>query len=94
MRATQLLSEAAETELGCVQGGWGVAQLIMEAAAREVDRLRSMVRLLRRQKAFIVDSRVGYEPTHYKYLIVKWFADIPEDAKRRLIDDIGSIGPF
>jgi len=79
--------------VACKEAG-GVAQLIMEAAARELTDCAAWFGYCGDRRAFIVDSRVGYEPTHYKYLIVKWFTDIPEDARRRLIDSIGSIGPF
>jgi hypothetical protein len=77
----------------CKEAG-GVAQLIMEAAARELTDCVAWFGYCGDKKAFIVNARVGYKPTQYKYLIVKWFMDIPEDAKRSLIDNIGSIGAF
>jgi hypothetical protein len=77
----------------CKEAG-GVAQLIMESAARELTDCTAWFGYCGDKKALIVDLRVGYQPTHYQYLIVKWFAEIPEDAKLRLIDTIASIGPF
>ena len=40
------------------------------------------------------DLRFGYETTNYDKLIVKWFAALSGDEKRKTIDSIARIGPF
>jgi hypothetical protein len=76
------------------KGSGGVAQFIIEFAARELTDCAAWFGYCGDKKSMLVNVRVGYEPTHYKYLIVKWFANLADDARRRLIDKIGSIGPF
>jgi hypothetical protein len=46
------------------------------------------------RKASIVDARAGCLPTRHKFLIVKWFADLPESERRALVDKLAAIGPF
>jgi len=77
----------------CKDAG-GVAQIIMESAARELTDCIAWFGYCGDKKALVVDLRVGYEPTHHKYLIVKWFAELSDDDKRRTIDSIAGIGPF
>lgn len=77
----------------CKQAG-GVAQIIMESAARELTDCAAWFGYCGDKKALVVDLRVGYEPTHHEYLIVKWFADISESDKRGVIDGVAEIGPF
>src|ERR1039457_3159259 len=77
----------------CKDAG-GVAQIIMESAARELTDCTAWFGYCGDKKALVVDLRVGYEPTHHEYLIVKWLADISEGDKRGVIDGIAEIGPF
>jgi hypothetical protein len=77
----------------CKDAG-GVAQIIMESAARELTDCAAWFGYCGDKKALVVDLRVGYEPTHHEYLIVKWLADISEGDKRSVIDGIAEIGPF
>jgi hypothetical protein len=77
----------------CRAGG-GVAQMIMEAAARDLDDCSAWFGYCGDKKASIVDARVGYVPTRYKYLIVKWFSQLAEAEKRTLEDKIAAIGAF
>ncbi len=41
-----------------------------------------------------VDLRAGYVPTSHRYLIVKWFRDLPAPEREALIESIAKIGPF
>ena len=72
----------------------GIAQIMMETAARELDDCVGWFGYCGDRKAHVVDMRVGYQPTRYQYLIVKWFAELPDDRKRELEDRIATIGPF
>jgi hypothetical protein len=72
----------------------GVAQIIMEIASGELNDCAAWFGYCGDKKAFIVDSRVGYKPTEYQYLIVKWFRDVPLAEKRRLERIVAAIGPF
>ena len=72
----------------------GVAQLIMEAAARQLNDCSAWFGYCGDKKASIVDARVGFLPTRYQYLIVKWFQDPPPAQKDALIEKLAAIGPF
>jgi len=72
----------------------GVAQMMMEAAARELTDCKAWFGYCGDAKALAVDLRAGYETTDHKYLIVKWFADLPANERRALVDSIAAIGPF
>jgi hypothetical protein len=72
----------------------GIAQLVMEQAARELTDCTAWFGYCGDAKALAVDLRVGYVPTEHKHLIVKWFRDVPEETRRQLIERIAAIGPF
>lgn len=72
----------------------GVAQIMMETAAAELDDCPAWFGYCGDRKASIVDARVGFEPTPYRYLIVKWFRQLPQDERTRLVDKVARIGPF
>jgi hypothetical protein len=72
----------------------GVAQLLMEGAARRLDDGAAWFGYCGDKQAFLVDTRVGYQPTRHRHLIVKWFRRLPVDEQQRLIDKVAAIGPF
>jgi len=72
----------------------GVAQMLMEQAARELTDCKAWFGYCGDAKALAVDLRVGYMPTEHKHVIVKWFRDLPEAERRTLIDSIAALGPF
>ena len=72
----------------------GVAQLLMEAAAKRLNDCPAWFGFCGDKKAAIVDARVGYVPTRHRYLIVKWFRALPDAEQARLIEKIAAIGPF
>ena len=72
----------------------GVAQLMMEQAARELTDCKAWFGFCGDAKAMAVDLRVGYVPTEHRFLIVKWFRDLPEAERRELVRSIAAIGPF
>ena len=72
----------------------GVAQIVMETAARELNDCAAWFGYCGDRKALIVNTRIGYESTRHKYVIVKWFADLDQDKQRALEDRIAAIGPF
>src|SRR5262245_11451971 len=72
----------------------GVAQRVMETAARRLNDAPAWFGYCGDKKAAIVDARVGYVPTRHRYLIVNWFQTLPVDEQERLIDKIAGIGPF
>jgi hypothetical protein len=71
-----------------------VAQLVMEAAAAELDDGAAWFGYCGDKKAYIVDARVGYRPTRREHLIVKWFRDVPPGEQQALEEKVGAIGPF
>jgi hypothetical protein len=79
--------------LQCKSRG-GVAQILMETASKELSDCTAWFGYCGDKMAFEVDKRVGYEPTHHRHLIVKWFSQPPTQRQHELIDLIGKIGPF
>jgi len=76
------------------QARGGIAQMMMEQAARELTDCKAWFGYCGDAKALAVDLRAGYVITEHKYLIVKWFAAVPEGERKALIDSIAALGPF
>jgi hypothetical protein len=79
--------------LACRDRG-GVAQIIMEAAATQLDDCAAWFGYVGDRKSSIVTRRVGYEPTEHQHLIVKWFRSVDARARAELIASVARIGPF
>jgi hypothetical protein len=77
-----------------VQEQGGLAQMMMSAAERELNDGVAWFGYCGDAKALAVDLRAGYEMTHRKYVIVKWFRDLEPAERERLIDEVAKIGPF
>ena len=54
----------------------GVAQLIMEAAARELNDCDAWFAYIGDERSMRVCTRVGYRPTGRQYVAVKWFRSV------------------
>ncbi len=76
------------------QARGGIAQLMMEQAATELTDCTAWFGYCGDAKAMAVDRRVGFEPTEFSNLIVKWFRPLPEAEGRALIKAIADVGPF
>jgi hypothetical protein len=72
----------------------GVAQMMMETAARELNDCKAWFGYCGDAKAMAVDLRAGYVKTRHPHLIVKWFRELPADECEALVDSIAAIGPF
>jgi hypothetical protein len=72
----------------------GIAQMMMETAAGELDDCTAWFGYCGDAKAMAVDLRVGYQTTRHPHVIVKWFRDIPAAEREALVDAIAAIGPF
>ena len=72
----------------------GIVQLMLEAAARELDDAAAWFGYCGDAKSWRVSERIGYEHTGHRYLKVKWFRAPPEPDRRRLVDEIAALGPF
>jgi hypothetical protein len=72
----------------------GVAQMMMEAAAQDLNDAAAWFGYCGDHMAYRVDQRVGYQPTAHQHLIVKWTRDLDDQAKAALIESIAKIGPF
>jgi hypothetical protein len=77
-----------------LQGEGGLAQMMMAAAARELNDCVAWFGYCGDAKALAVDLRAGYETTDRKHVIVKWFRRIDAIERERLIDEVAKIGPF
>jgi hypothetical protein len=76
------------------KGDGGVAEIMMRSAALELTDCTAWFGYCGDKKAYIVDMRVGYEPTKKAYLIAKWSRETDAATKDALIDKIARIGPF
>lgn len=72
----------------------GIAQLTMEAAARELNDCDAWFGFCGDKKAWIVDARFGYVATDKEMLIVKWFRELAPERRRELVEQVAQIGPF
>jgi hypothetical protein len=72
----------------------GVAQIVIETAARDLSDCAAWFGYCGDKKSFAVNARVGYISTRHKYLIVKWFANLDCEKQRLLEDRIAEMGPF
>ncbi len=77
-----------------IQGEGGLAQVMMAAAARELNDCAAWFGYCGDAKALAVDLRGGYEMTGRKDVVVKWFRDGEPAQRERLIDEVAKIGPF
>jgi hypothetical protein len=76
------------------RGAGGIAQIIMETAARELADAPAWFGYCGDKQAYQVDLRAGYVQTSHKFLIVKWFRDLPTSEQERLTAKAAQIGPF
>jgi hypothetical protein len=67
---------------------------MMEAAASQLHDCAAWFGYCGDQKAMRVNLRVGYTRTRYPNLIVRWFTELSDESKLRLIDSAAAIGPF
>ena len=72
----------------------GVAQIMIEAAARQLNDCSAWFGYCGDRKSSIVNARVGFVPTDRRYIIAKWFRALGETEKARLTEKIAQIGPF
>ena len=72
----------------------GVAQMMMEQAERELTDCVAWFGYCGDAKALAVDLRAGYQPTSKRYVIAKWFEDLPAPKREELVERIAAIGPF
>ena len=72
----------------------GVAQMVMEFAATELNDATAWFSHCGDKRAMIVDERVGFEKTSFEHLIVKWFKRIPAVEQDELCHCIAQLGPF
>lgn len=72
----------------------GIAQLMMEAAARQLNDCTAWFGYCGDAKALAVDLRAGYVPTRHEHLIVKWFREVSRAEQERLTGQVAAIGPF
>jgi hypothetical protein len=72
----------------------GVAQLIMEAAARDLDDCDAWFAYIGDARSLKVCTRVGYEPTDRQYVMVKWFRRLSAEREAALIERVAALGPF
>jgi hypothetical protein len=72
----------------------GVAQLIMEVAAKELDDCTAWFAYVGDVQSLKVCMRCGYEATNRKYVIAKWFREHSPEDKTALIERVAALGPF
>ncbi|HXX82848.1 MAG TPA: hypothetical protein VEN29_02570 [Casimicrobiaceae bacterium] len=82
------------TQFADCAGRGGIAQIMMDSASRELNDCHAWFGYVGDKKSNVVCARAGFVPTGRKYLIAKWFGNIPDAQKSRLIEMVAPIGPF
>lgn len=72
----------------------GVAQLLLEAAFRELDDCVAWFGYCGDRKAMAVDLRAGFQVTRHPRVLVKWRAALAPEQQDELVDAVAAIGPF
>jgi hypothetical protein len=72
----------------------GVAQLMMEAAALELNDASAWFGYCGDKQALLVDQRADYVATRHRHLIVKWFKELTARQQDDLVEAAARIGPF
>ena len=72
----------------------GVAQLIMEQAARDLAECDAWFAYIGDPQSLKVCTRLGYEPTGRQYVMVKWFRGLPPAQRADWIERVAALGPF
>ncbi len=72
----------------------GIAQLIMEQAARDLAGCDAWFAYIGDPQSLKVCTRVGYEPTGRQYVMVKWFRNLPAERQAAWIERVAALGPF
>ena len=72
----------------------GVAQLIMETAARDLHDCDAWFAYIGDARSRKVCERVGYRPTDRQYVMVKWFRSLTDARQAALVERIAALGPF
>ncbi len=66
----------------------------LEAGARDLDDAAAWFGYVGDAMSLRVTARVGYVRTSHRYLIAKWFRDLPADQRQAWVDEITRIGTF
>ena len=72
----------------------GVVQMLLDAAAQELDDATALFGYCGDAKSWRVSERAGYARTGHRYLIAKWLHRVTEAEKRELEDSVAKVGPF
>jgi hypothetical protein len=72
----------------------GIAQMLLEAAFRELDDCVGWFGYCGDKKAMAVDLRAGFQPTRHAKVLVKWRVDVPVGRQQELVDAVAAVGPF
>jgi hypothetical protein len=76
------------------QARGGIAQMLLEAAFRELDDCIGWFGYCGDKKAMVVDLRAGFRPTRHPLVVVKWREEPTPPVRDELIDAVAAIGPF
>lgn len=72
----------------------GVAQLLLEAAFRELDDCVAWFGYCGDKKAMAVDLRAGFQPTSHPLILVRWRVELPPAQQQERVDAVAAVGPF
>jgi hypothetical protein len=72
----------------------GIAQMMIAAAAAELNDAVAWFGYCGDAKAMAVDLRAGHALTEHRHLIVKWFRDVSVVEQQLLLRSVAAVGPF
>jgi len=72
----------------------GIANAIMAKAATEINDCKAWFGYVGDPRSMAVALRAAFERTRHRFILVKWFADLPEKERKSLVASIARIGAF
>jgi hypothetical protein len=72
----------------------GVAQLLFEAAFRDLTDALAWFVYCGDRKAYVVIVRAGFTPTRHPHVLVKWRSGVDDATRERIEHEVAAIGPF
>jgi len=72
----------------------GLGEALSRIAFVNPGRKKALFAYLNNPVSVAIARRIGYAHTQHQYLMVRWFAVLPEHEQRAMIDEVAARGPF
>ena len=72
----------------------GLGEALSRIAFVNLGPKKALFAYLNNPVSVAIARRIGYVHTRYQHLMVRWFAALPEQEQRAMIDEVAARGPF